>query len=710
MNTQFFIDYAWIIPLAPLVGFLINGIGTFLKLPYVRSKTVVHTIACGALLLSFIFAVGVFLHLSSLEPEARSITRYLYTWLQVGSLKADAAFLLDPLSSVMMLIITGVGFLIHVYSIGYMADDPSYSRFFTYLNLFCFAMLLLVMGDNLLMLFIGWEGVGLCSYLLIGFWFKEKANAQAGMKAFVVNRIGDFAFLLGMFLLFWTMYDYGHASVTFKEIGQHVGLIKDVEVGGWPVLVLVGILLFIGATGKSAQVPLYVWLPDAMAGPTPVSGLIHAATMVTAGIYMIGRLNFVYTLAPEALVVVATVGAVTALFAATIGFAQNDIKKVLAYSTVSQLGYMFLGMGTGAYAAGIFHLMTHAFFKACLFLGSGSVILGMHHEQDMRKMGGLKKYMPVTYWTFLLATIAIAGIFPFSGFFSKDEILWKAFEAGGHISSWYYVLWGLGIAGAMGTAFYMFRAVSMTFYGELGARAHEVPAEEASHGHDDDHGHHGHGDHTPHESPKTMTFALSVLALLSVVGGFLGIPYALGHFFHVPNFFEHWLEPVLNHGGGHHGGHHSVPPIEYGLMIFSVAIALTASYLGYLFYTKRQDLPKKFVAKFPKLHALALNKYYVDEIYQALVVNNLLRLNNFLSAFDAKVVDGAVNAVGSVVRVYSRVMGFWDATFVDGLVNGVAQLVRQLGRALRKTQTGRIQNYLYVAMLGVVILMIWRML
>ncbi|HEX5035422.1 MAG TPA: NADH-quinone oxidoreductase subunit L, partial [bacterium] len=349
MMERFFIEYSWVIPLAPLVGFLINGLGIFLGLPYSKSKRFSGTIACLAIFVAFIFAVGVFWNLLGLPAEERSVTRVLYTWLQTSNLKADAAFLLDPLSSVMMMIITGVGFLIHVYSTGYMAEDPSYPRFFTYLNLFCFAMLLLVMGDNIFMLFIGWEGVGLCSYLLIGFWFTHTPNAVAGMKAFVVNRIGDFAFMVGVAVLFWGLYSQGHGTVTFKEIGEQVHHLQGVTFWGAPILVVVGLLLFIGATGKSAQIPLYVWLPDAMAGPTPVSALIHAATMVTAGVYMIGRLNFVYTLAPEALIVVATIGALTAVFAASIGFAQNDIKKVLAYSTVSQLGYMFLGMGTGAY-------------------------------------------------------------------------------------------------------------------------------------------------------------------------------------------------------------------------------------------------------------------------------------------------------------------------------------------------------------------------
>jgi len=708
MSSEIFIQYSWVIPLAPLAGFLINGAGVWFKLPYGRSKAFSSTVACLAIFISFVFAVGVFWHLLGLPAEERyGLTRVLYPWLQIGHLKANAAFLLDPLSCVMMLIITGVGFLIHVYSVGYMAEDPSFPRFFTYLNLFCFAMLLLVMGDNLFMLFIGWEGVGLCSYLLIGFWFSHKPNATAGMKAFVVNRIGDFAFMIGVMLLFWALYDYdpGYATVTFKDLHAVAHHLQGVTIGGWPILAIVGILLFIGATGKSAQIPLYVWLPDAMAGPTPVSALIHAATMVTAGVYMIGRMNFIYTLAPEALIVVATVGAFTAIFAATIGFAQNDIKKVLAYSTVSQLGYMFLGMGTGAYAAGIFHLMTHAFFKGCLFLGSGSVIMGMHHEQDMRRMGGLRKYMPVTYWTFLLATIAICGIFPFSGFFSKDEILWKAFESGGH-QPWFYVLWGLGLAGAMGTAFYMFRAVAMTFFGKLGERAHEIPASE----HDAHHEPHGHETHVPHESPKSMLFALVVLALLSVVGGLVGIPYALGHFFHLPNYFEHWLEPVFTLGHGGTEAHGEVHAIEYFLMALSVSLAGLSIFAALLLYTKRKEIPDRFVARFPRLYRLVLNKYYVDEIYDALIVQNLLRLNNFLAAFDSIVIDGFVNLTGRITRAFAKVSGFVDNSFVDGTVNLVADATLGAGSQLKKLQTGRIQNYLYAVMAGVLVMMIWKLL
>ncbi|MBI2341674.1 MAG: NADH-quinone oxidoreductase subunit L, partial [Deltaproteobacteria bacterium] len=408
-----FINISYLIPLLPLIGAAINGFVSFSGIK--TRKWLTNVVACGSILASFIIACGIFYQLNLLSAEERSITVTWFPWFDFDLLKANVAFLIDQLSIVMVLVVSGVGFLIHVYSIGYMAPDKGYSRFFSYLNLFCFAMLMLVLADNLLLMFVGWEGVGLCSYLLIGFWFDHKPNAAAGMKAFIVNRIGDFSFIIGVAILFWALYSVGHPTVTFTELREHVSLLDGLKMGPYAVVTVICIALFIGATGKSAQIPLYVWLPDAMAGPTPVSALIHAATMVTAGVYMIGRMNFLYTMSETALAIVATVGAVTAVFAATIGFAQNDIKKVLAYSTVSQLGYMFLGMGTSIYSAGIFHLVTHAFFKACLFLGAGSVILGMHHEQHMDRIGGLRNYMPVTFWTFLAATLALAGIFPLAG-------------------------------------------------------------------------------------------------------------------------------------------------------------------------------------------------------------------------------------------------------------------------------------------------------
>ncbi|NTU60156.1 MAG: NADH-quinone oxidoreductase subunit L, partial [Deltaproteobacteria bacterium] len=477
------LEYIWLIPFFPMVGALINGL-------FGRryGKSVGYTIACGSIFLSFLVTVGSFFALRGLPPEARFYQLRVFEWISSGSASIDLGYLMDPLSCVMCLVVTGVGFLIHVYSIGYMHHDPGHNRFFTYLNLFCFAMLTLVLGSNYLVLFVGWEGVGLCSYLLIGFWFEDAAKAAAGMKAFIVNRIGDFGFLIGMFLIFQTF-----GTLDFRTVMAAAPL--KLALGGTLVTAMT-LSLFVGATGKSAQIPLYIWLPDAMAGPTPVSALIHAATMVTAGVYMIGRSNVLYSLAPATMATVATVGAVTALFAGTIGVAQNDIKKVLAYSTVSQLGYMFIAMGVGAYVAGIFHLMTHAFFKACLFLGSGSVIHAMHEEQDIRNMGGLRKYIPYTHWTFLIATVAIAGIPPLAGFFSKDEILWKAWSGG------FKIQWLLGFLGAGITAFYMFRLVFLTFYGKERIDPHVKEK--------------------VHESPFTMTVPLMVLAALSIVGGWLG--------------------------------------------------------------------------------------------------------------------------------------------------------------------------------------------
>ncbi|MHB8766271.1 MAG: NADH-quinone oxidoreductase subunit L, partial [Deferrisomatales bacterium] len=536
-----------------------------------------------------------------------------------------------------------------------------YGRFFTYLNLFCFAMLTLVLGNNFLVLFVGWEGVGLCSYLLIGFWYEDAAKAAAGMKAFVVNRIGDFGFLIGMFLIFW---EFG--TLDFRTVMAEAPVTL---VAGGALVTAITLVLFVGACGKSAQIPLYVWLPDAMAGPTPVSALIHAATMVTAGVYMIGRTNVLFSMAPTTMAVVATVGAVTAIFAGTIALAQNDIKRVLAYSTVSQLGYMFVAMGIGAYVAGIFHLMTHAFFKACLFLGSGSVIHGMHHEQDMRHMGGLRKHMPHTHWTFVIATVAIAGLPPLAGFFSKDEILWKAWDNG------FKFQWFLGFLAAGITAFYMFRLVFMTFYGK----------EKFDH-------HHVH----PHESPVSMTGVLWVLAILSVVGGWVGIPAALGG----ANHFHHWLAPVLDpapHASVHaaaqmagslgvtaawaagaagEAAHHD--PAEYILMFLSVGYALVGILVSWFLYIARPDLPKQIAEKARGLYDLLLNKYYVDEIYQAVFVDGCLALATFLWAF-------------------------WDVIVIDGIVNGTGLVARSLGGGVRQLQLGRVQGYALTILCGAVV-------
>ncbi|MEO0259086.1 MAG: NADH-quinone oxidoreductase subunit L, partial [candidate division WOR-3 bacterium] len=484
-------DYIAIIPFLPALGALINGIlGT--RFP----KSLVHIIALTAIGSAFAISLKAFFHLLSMPPDQRIYEVTLYKWMASGDFSIDVAFLLDPLSAVMLLVVTGVGFLIHIYSTGYMHDDPSYSRFFTYLNLFVFAMLLLVMGNNFLMMFVGWEGVGLCSYLLIGFWFEDHNNANAGKKAFVVNRVGDFGFILGMLLIFVVFGTLKYSEVFSKA--------QSLLPYGGTIATAITLLLFVGATGKSAQIPLYVWLPDAMAGPTPVSALIHAATMVTAGVYMIARCNVLYSLAPFSLGVVATIGALTALFAATMGLLQRDIKKVLAYSTISQLGYMFLGVGVASYSAGVFHLMTHAFFKALLFLGAGSVIHAMGGEQDIMNMGGLRKHIPKTFITFLIGTLAIAGTPGLAGFFSKDEILWQAFSSPhGHP-----ILWAIGAVAAGMTSFYMFRLTFLTFFGK--ERMDE------------------HTKHHIHESPNSMVIPLMILALLSVVGGYVGVPPALG--------------------------------------------------------------------------------------------------------------------------------------------------------------------------------------
>jgi len=503
----------WIV-LVPLLGAAVGGILNR-RLPHRAAGL----LACAAVGVSFALSVTVFLRLTRLPAAERILTDTMATWVGFGNLQVDLAFSIDPLGAVMALVVTGVGFLIHIYSLGYMAHDDGLPRFFSYLNLFIFAMMTLVLGENLLMLFVGWEGVGLCSYLLISFWFTDEANAAAGKKAFVVNRIGDFGFLLGMFLIGATLLPHlgeGEGLFSFQVLQHHAGVLA-------PVATAICLLLFIGATGKSAQIPLFIWLPDAMAGPTPVSALIHAATMVTAGVYMVARMNFLFVLSPTAMTVVAVVGAATAFMASTIALTQNDIKKVLAYSTVSQLGYMMLACGVGAFAFGIFHVMTHAFFKALLFLCSGSVIHAMSDEQDMRVMGGLRKKLPITYWTFLIGTLAIAGVFPLAGFFSKDEILYKAWSQG---NPW---LWGVGFVVAGMTAFYMMRLVVMTFYGQN--RASEEVRKHI------------------HESPATMTTPLVVLAILSIVGGWVSIPHFMGGGAHL----ETWLAPVF--AGGHGAAH-----------------------------------------------------------------------------------------------------------------------------------------------------------
>jgi NADH-quinone oxidoreductase subunit L len=623
-------DYVWLIPLFPLIGFFINGL-VGKSLP----KKVVGTIGAAAVGLSFLVTVAIFLELLKLPADARSVEKVVFTWIASGPFKVSVAYLIDPLSLIMLLVVSGVSTLIHIYSIGYMYDDEGFYRYFAYLNLFVFAMLTLVSANNFLLMFVGWEGVGLCSYLLIGFWYEKKSASDAGKKAFVVNRIGDFGFLLGMFLIFWTF-----GSLDFKTVFP---LATKYPVGSG-IITAMTLFLFLGATGKSAQIPLYTWLPDAMEGPTPVSALIHAATMVTAGVFMVARCSTLFVLAPISLTVVAGVGALTAIYAATIGITQFDIKRVLAYSTVSQLGYMFLACGVGAFTSGIFHLMTHAFFKALLFLGSGSVIHGMHGEQDMRHMGGLKKYMPITYWTFILATLAIAGIFPFAGFFSKDEILFHSL-VGGH-----YVFWGIATVAAFITAFYMFRAVFMTFHGE----------ERFDH-------HHVH----PHESPSLMTVPLMTLAGLSVVGGLVGFPIIEG-----ANKFKEFLAPAITpmvHEV------HAPAWFEVTMMAFSMAVALAGIFMAYKMYMKQPELPEKVVEKIPVVYDLVYHKYYVDEIYDATVVDPIKNGSDFL----------------------------WhgvDENVIDGAVNGSATTVGWLSSHLRKLETGYIQQYALGILIGVVLL------
>ncbi len=635
------VSYLRWIPLLPLLGAAVNGLGGAI-IQRRFGKRAISALAVTPVLLAFVLSVVAFFQLVGMEPEHRFLLDDVSRWIDVGALKADIAFWVDPLSCVMILVVTGIGGLIHIYSTGYMHDDDAYWRFFAYLNLFTFAMLTLVLGDSLLLMFVGWEGVGLCSFALIGFWWREQVNTTAGNKAFIVNRVGDFGFVLGIFLIFWSLDAAGHGSVVFRDIQHHAVSLEGRTIWGLPVVVLATLFLFVGATGKSAQIPLYVWLPDAMQGPTPVSALIHAATMVTAGVYMIARLNFLFAMAPETLAVVAGIGAATAFFAATIGLVQNDIKRVLAYSTVSQLGYMFVAMGVGAYAAGVFHLVTHAFFKACLFLGSGSVIHGMSGEQDMRKMGGLKDKMPTTFWTFLIATMAIAGTPLTACFFSKDEILWKAYSSPYGSAG----LWIIGVAGAGMTACYMFRQVFMTFFGELRAD-HEVA-------------------HHVHESPRAMTMPLVILAAGSLLVGFLGVPEFLGG----SNRFEAWLEPVFAHG--HEMAAHATHDagLEWTLMLISVAVAGTGFLLAYLLYYRRAASPDAIAEVAGGVpYRVLYNKYYVDELYWAVVVRGTLLLSRIGAWFDANIIDGIVNGTARVTVAISWLEGFFDNRLIDGLVN-----------------------------------------
>jgi NADH-quinone oxidoreductase subunit L len=816
--------WLWLIPLFPLIGATINAIfgwklqglfGEPKSMKGGRGKQLVHSIAVAAMMASFAVAVYSFFQLKALPSEERFLQQTLWNMFTAGRLTVDLAFSLDQLSMMMVLIITGIGMLIHVFSIGYMAEEPAYWRFFSYLNLFVFAMLLLVMGDNFAVMFFGWEGVGLASYLLIAFWYTDPEKASAGMKAFVVNRFGDFGFIIGLMLLFWGLGGAWEArqgdlrttdyvpnvemnsmaaattataadalaprvdgvkvgpTMNFRELRDQVVIeatgvkehLATTTVWGISLLTLIGMLLFVGAMGKSAQLPLYVWLPDAMAGPTPVSALIHAATMVTAGVYMVARLNFLFVLSPSAMGWVALIGALTAVFAATIGFFQYDIKKVLAYSTVSQLGFMFIGVGTGAYWAGVYHLLTHAFFKATLFLGSGSVILGCHHEQDMRKMGGLKKYMPITRWTYLIATIAIAGFPIANGFYSKDEILWKAFTSHhlalfGTPTPWLGpAIFVIGLLAATGTSFYMYRSYYMTFTGEYrggeghghehnedphsAVAAHTLATSTAVHasngavhahgtGHAahtlddaDAHAHGGHGAHaapadvhaapaahaahagghhggTPHESPWQITLVLAILAGGSVLTLFLGIPTAWSH---LPPVLEHWLEPVLLAKVHFAEPAHWMEFLFQGLGVLAATVGFVAARVVYK-DNKNEAALKAMIERWKGVWTVVYNKYYVDELYEWAVVRNSERLARTLSWFDGKIVDGLVNAVGTVTRAFANLDGAIDKYLVDGAVNGLASVISGAGGSLRLLQTGRIQTYLYGALGGALVVVL----
>ncbi|SES09513.1 NADH dehydrogenase subunit L [Pedobacter rhizosphaerae] len=623
----------WLVPLLPFLGFVINGLGR-----KSLSKGLVGVIGSGVILASFIISVVIFFSLQGDTQKSHEV--FLFDWISAGTLHIPLSFLVDPLSSIMLLIITGIGFLIHLYSTGYMHDDEGFGKFFSYLNLFVFFMLLLVLGSNYIVMFIGWEGVGLCSYLLIGFWYTNTAYASAAKKAFVMNRIGDLGFLLGVFLLFNFF-----GSVEFAKIFPQAAKMLP----GNDTMVLITILLFIGACGKSAQLPLFTWLPDAMAGPTPVSALIHAATMVTAGIYMIARSSVLFDLAPLTQHIIAVVGIATALIAAIIALTQTDIKKVLAYSTVSQLGYMFLGLGVGAYTGSFFHVLTHAFFKALLFLGAGSVIHAMHHEQDMRHMGGLKGKLKTTFATMMIGTIAIAGLPPFSGFFSKDEILAHAYQASP-------ILWGIGVLTAFLTAFYMFRMMFLTFSGKY------------------------RGTHHPeihiHESPGSMTLPLIILAALAAIGGAINIPHVFGG----NEWLAHWLSPVV--------AQHELElshSTEFTLMGISVLAAVAATIYAYGKYVKGAHVPVADEAPRSALAKLSYNKFYLDEIYDFLFTKPL----NALSKFFYKVLD---------------------TKFIDGIVNGLGWSTNEASKGIRLLQSGNVGFYIFMMVFGIIALLLYTFL
>ena len=742
LSTPVHASVLWLIPFLPLFGAILNGANGLFRKATGRpapSTKLVDLIALGSVGVGFLLSVYFFITLLGQAPANRSITQSVWTWIDLGGARVmDGvarntvawAYKFDPLSGAMALLVTGVGFLIHLFSTGYMAEerqDGRYYRFMAYMNLFVFSMLNLVLGSNILMMFLGWEGVGLCSYLLIGFYFDKTFAAVAGKKAFVTNRIGDFGFMLGFFLLFQIF-----GSVDFDTLmGMTRSVMARPELTIFGVthtptwwFNLAGIALFLGACGKSAQIPLYVWLPDAMAGPTPVSALIHAATMVTSGLYMITRLNFVYANAPTALAIVLFIGALTALVAASMGLAQYDIKKVLAYSTVSQLGFMFMGMGAGAYTAGMFHVFTHAFFKATLFLGAGSVIVACHHEQDMRNLGGLKSKLPWTYRSMLLATLAIAGIFPFSGFFSKDEILWKVFEGwhtGGHALN--LAAWIMGMAAAFMTAFYMVRLMVMTFGGEYRGNGHDPYGHgiraEAHHTHDEPDGHttddaadhaHVHG-HEPKEVVWNMWVPVFILSLLALVGGFLNIPHSLH--WSGSSHFSPWLSPLLFQREALHAAHEAAPAMEYGLMAWATLVwAPGAMLLAWWIYQMDPtwSRAKALVTRFPGVFLWVHNKYFVDEFYEAALIAPCKQLGAQLWAFDTWVVDGMVNGAARATLLWAAFCFWFDSRVVDGLVNLVAWLLQQLSGGFRKLQSGRVQHYAFVMFLGFLVFAFWKFL
>ncbi len=631
-------QYYLLIPFLPLAAFVIN---ITLGKKIIRKQA--HWPSTLAVLGSLVVAVMVLMDVLA----GKTLNEDLYTWIISDKFQVSVGFLLDQLTAVMLIVVTSVSFLVHVYSIGYMHDDPGYYRFYAYLSLFTFSMLMLVMANNFLQLYFGWEAVGLCSYLLIGFWYEKKSASDAGKKAFIVNRFGDFGFGLGVIMIFLT-FGTLHYIPVFGDAGKFLN--ESVNILGLEVnlITLIALLLFCGAVGKSAQIPLHVWLPDAMEGPTPVSALIHAATMVTAGVFMVARCNPIFSLSPTAMGVVAVVGGVTALFAATIALVQNDIKRVVAYSTISQLGYMFLACGVGAYAAGIFHLYTHAYFKALLFLCAGSVMHAMGGELDMQKMGGLKKYMPVTYWTMLIASLSISGIPGLAGFFSKDEILFRAYAAGG-VGKF---AWLLGTVAALLTAFYSFRLIFLTFHGEFRGTEEQR--------------------HHLHESPKVMTIPLLILCVGAIASGWVGIPPLLGGGEH----FSEFLAPVVGHPHGE-----ATHAEEWMTMGISVAVALAGIIVAVVFYLKNPSIPVNLAKRFQFAYRVLWNKYYVDELYDLIIVRPTL--------FVAK----------------NIIVGFTDGAIIEGIVNGLPRMVNRIGAQVRKVQNGLLQHYGAIMALGLFLIL-----